>query len=447
MMKRFLVAALAATFLALPGAALAQEKVTVWWNKGFYPAEDTALNAAIQKWEQQSRMKIELSFFSTEDMVAKTLSAVEAGSPPDLAFGWTFDFRASPRWVFDGKLEDLSDIIDPMKDKLAPHALESVNLLNGKTSKRSIYAIPVEQQIEHLHYWIDMLTDAGFKETDIPRKWDDYWAFWCEKVQPASRRKTGQRVYGTGLQMSTGSTDTYYHFYHFLNAHGVNWIDKDGKPTVDDPKVKAGVVKAMDQYVKIAKSGCTPSSVVNWSDGDNNANFHNKTTVMTPNPSLSIPGKWLDEKAEDVYYNKIRTVEWPDGQDGSPITYIASVKQAVIFADSKNKAGAKSFISFLIQPENLGPYIEGAFGRWYPVQPALANTPFWTDTKDPHRSVAHKQYTTRPIVPWPQIYNYKVAAVQAENVWGRAMGRMILDNWTAEKAVDEMIARIKELMS
>jgi multiple sugar transport system substrate-binding protein len=119
----------------------------------------------------------------------------------------------------------------------------------------------------------------------------------------------------------------------------------------------------------------------------------------------------------------------------------------VIFADSKNKAGAKSFISFLIQPENLGPYIEGAFGRWYPVQPALANTPFWTGTKDPHRSVAHKQYTTRPIVPWPQIYNYKVAAVQAENVWGRAMGRMILDNWTAEKAVDEMIARIKELMS
>jgi len=84
MMKRFLAAALAATFLALPGAALAQEKVTVWWNKGFDPAEDTALNAAIQKWEQQSSMKIELSFFSTEDMVAKTLSAVEPAARPTL---------------------------------------------------------------------------------------------------------------------------------------------------------------------------------------------------------------------------------------------------------------------------------------------------------------------------------------------------------------------------
>ena len=134
-MKRFLAAALAATFLALPGAALAQEK------------EDTALNAAISEVgaaEQHEDRALVLLHrgHGREDAVGG-----RAGSPPDLAFGWTFDFRASPRWVFDGKLEDLSDIINPMKDKLAPHALESVNLLNGKTSKRSIYAIPVEQQI------------------------------------------------------------------------------------------------------------------------------------------------------------------------------------------------------------------------------------------------------------------------------------------------------------
>ena len=446
-MRRVLGAALTALMIGLSGVAGAQDKVVVWWNKGFYPAEDAALNAVIQKWEKQSGQKIELSFFSTEDMVAKTLSAVEAGSPPDLAFGWTFDMRTSPRWANDGKLEDVSDVVGPLKDRYAKHAIDSVSLLNNKAGKRSIYAIPVEQQIEHLHYWADMLKDAGINETDIPRRWEEFWSFWCEKVQPAVRRKTGQRLYGTGLQMSTGSTDTFYHFYHFLNAYGVQWIDKDGKPLVDDPKVRAGIIKALDGYTKIAKSGCTPSSAINWSDGDNNANFHNKTTVMTPNPSLSIPGKWLDDKNEDAYYNKIRTVEWPDGPNGEPITYIASVKQAVIFTDSKNKAGAKSFIGFLIQPENLGPYIEGAFGRWYPVMPELANTPFWTDTKDPHKSVAHRQYTQRPIVPFPQVYNYKVGAVQAENVWGRAMGRILLENWTAEKAADEMVARIKELLS
>jgi multiple sugar transport system substrate-binding protein len=30
-----------------------------------------------------------------------------------------------------------------------------------------------------------------------------------------------------------------------------------------------------------------------------------------------------------------------------------------------------------------------------------------------------------------------------ENVWAKAMSRVVNDNWTPEKAVDEMIARIK----
>lgn len=446
-MRKLVGIAVAAIVLGAIGVAHAQEKVVVWWNKGFYEAEDNALRAAIAKWEQQSGMKVELSLITTEDMITKTVSAVEAGTPPDLAFGWTFDFRASPTWAFNGKLEDVSDIVGPLKEKYLPVAIEGVTLLNGKTGKRAIYAIPIEQQAEHIHYWLDMLKEAGIDEKDIPRRWEEFWGFWCDKVQPAVRRKTGQRVYGVGLPLGTASTDSYYTFYHFLLAYGADWIDKEGKLHVDDPKVKAALVKALDSYVGIYKKGCTPPGSMNWSDADNNNNFHNRTTMMTGNPSLSIPGKWLDDKQEDTYLNKIRTVEWPDRPDGSPITYMVSVKQAVIFTDSKNKKGAKSFISFLIKPENLGPYIQGAFGRWYPVMPELANTPFWTDGKDPHRSVAHKQYTSRTLIPFPQVWNYKVAAVQAENLWGKAMGRVAIDSWTAEKAVDELIQRIKELMS
>ncbi len=39
-----------------------------------------------------------------------------------------------------------------------------------------------------------MLGDAGFKESDIPTGWKDYWSFWCDKVQPGLRTKTGQRA-------------------------------------------------------------------------------------------------------------------------------------------------------------------------------------------------------------------------------------------------------------
>ena len=49
------------------------------------------------------------------------------------------------------------------------------------------------------------------------------------------------------------------------------------------------------------------------------------------------------------------------------MVYRAAVKVGVIFADSKNKAKAKEFVQFMLQEENLTPYVEGALGRWFPV--------------------------------------------------------------------------------
>ena len=46
-MYRFLLGAVAACALMAAGPAAAQEKITVFWNKGFYKAEDDALFAAV----------------------------------------------------------------------------------------------------------------------------------------------------------------------------------------------------------------------------------------------------------------------------------------------------------------------------------------------------------------------------------------------------------------
>ena len=41
--------------------------------------------------------------------------------------------------------------------------------------------------------------------------------------------------------------------------------------------------------------------------------------------------------------------------------------------------------------------------------------------------------------------NYKFTVVNSENVWAKAMSRVLVDKLTAEQAVDEMIARIKDI--
>ena len=83
-LKIVVSAALLAAGLVTGGVASAQEKLTVWWVKGFYKAEDDALFAAIKKYETKYKnVKIELSQYPIQDMIPKTVAALDAGIPPD----------------------------------------------------------------------------------------------------------------------------------------------------------------------------------------------------------------------------------------------------------------------------------------------------------------------------------------------------------------------------
>ena len=53
----------AASVLGTPGAPLAQgQKLTVWWNKGYYPEEDAAMQKIVKEFEASHKVEIDLSF-------------------------------------------------------------------------------------------------------------------------------------------------------------------------------------------------------------------------------------------------------------------------------------------------------------------------------------------------------------------------------------------------
>jgi multiple sugar transport system substrate-binding protein len=451
-MKRFIFGAVVAAMLASAGPVLAQEKVTVWWVKGFYKSEDDALYAAIKKYEDKTGVKVDLSQYAVQDMIPKTVAALDAGTPPDVAYADVYDFQVLGKWAYDGKLEDISDVITPIKDRFAPNTIETTHLYNDKTKKKAYYGFPLKQQTMHIEYWIDMLEKAGFKESDIPTGWKDYWAFWCDKVQPAYRKASGTRGFGIGMPMGVDSSDSFYSFLTFMDAYNVKLVDDDGKLLVDDPKVREGLIGALTDYTTPYTKGCTPPSSTSWKDPDNNVAFHNKTTVMTHNATISIAAKWLDdanneslkpeerELGKKSYYELIATAGFPNKPDGSKMVYRTAVKAGAIFADSKNKARAKEFVSFLLQEENLTPYVEGALGRWFPVTKAGQARPFWQE--DRHRKSVYNQYAAGTVM-FEFTRNYKFTVLNNENVWAKAMNRVVSEKLPVDKAVDEMIARIK----
>src|SRR3546814_18312881 len=110
------------------------------------------------------------------------------------------------------------------------------------------------------------------------------------------------------------------------------------------------------------------SSDVCSSDLDNNAAFYSHQVVMTFNPSLSIPaGKQGDQK---VYHDMV-TMEPPAGVDGKATPSLVAVKSAIVPEGAKHVALAKDFLSFLIQPKELGSYLHASQGRWLPVRPTI----------------------------------------------------------------------------
>ncbi len=454
-MRRILAAAVAAAFAfsAVPGQA--QEKLTVWWVKGFYKSEDDALYAAIKAYETKNPgVKIELSQYAVQDMIPKSVAALDSGTPPDIAYSDTYDVQVAGKWAFDGKLDDISDIITPMKDRFSPSTIETAFLYNDKTKKKAYYGFAIKQQTLHIQYWKDMLATAGFKESDIPGTWKEYWSFWCDKAQPAYRKATNSRVYGIGSPMGVESTDSFQSFLSWVDAYNVKLVDDNGKLLVDDPKVKAGLVNALRDYTDVYAKGCSPPSSTTWKDPDNNVAFHNKTTIMTHNYTISIAAKWLDDANNEqltpeqraagrkAYDELIATAGFPKKPDGTPMTYRAAVKVGVIFEQSKNKARARDFLKFLMEEQNLRPYVEGALGRWFPVTKESQKSGFWQ--ADRHRKAVYDQFMAGTL-PFEFTKNYKFTVLNNENVWAKAMNRVVSEKVSVEKAVDEMIARIKEV--
>ncbi|HSH89911.1 MAG TPA: ABC transporter substrate-binding protein, partial [Ramlibacter sp.] len=432
----FLTAAATAVGLLAAGPAAAQqESLTVWWQKGFYKAEDDALYAAIKKFEAKNpKYKVELSLYAPQEMIPKSVAALDAGNVPDVAYGDVYDFQVTAKWAYDGKLEDVSSIINPIQAKFEPRALSTTFLFNNTTGSRAYYAYPIKQQTMHIQYWKDMLAEAGFKESDIPKDWKGYWSFWCDKVQAGYRQKSGNRAFGIGQPLGVDSSDSFFSFLTFMDAHNVKLVSDSGKLLVDDPAVRQGLMNALTDYTQVYAKGCTPPSSTNWKDPDNNVAFHNKTTVLTHNATISIAAKWLDDSnnstlteaqraaAKKNYTELIATAGFPNKPDGSKMTYRAAVKTGVILKDAKNKPMAKAFVAFMLDESNLTPYVEGSLGRWFPVTKNAQQSAFWKS--DPHRLAVYNQFMNGT-TPFEFTKNWKFTILNNENAWAKAMNRVV----------------------
>jgi multiple sugar transport system substrate-binding protein len=442
-MAKFASTLLALAFLSAPLAAQSAD-LTVWWAKGFYPDEDEGIRRIVESFQKDTGTSVELTQPSASDMSVKLTAALEVGQPPDVVFN-AGPYPSYLRWAYEGRFVDLSDIVEPIAKSIDPALLEASYLLNGKTGRRAYYSLPIETASIHIHAWRSLLEQAGLGLDRIPREWNAFWDFFCDKVQPAVRQATGKRdIYGIGLPVSTTGTDTSQSFQEFLLAHDAWFVDPEGKLLFEQPGIRQRIIETLEDFTRFSKKDCNPPGAVSWDNPDNNANFLNQVIMMTPNSTLSIPGSQRTSNPEN-YAKNIATVAWPNALDGRPLPLISLYFGTEIYAGGHNPEGAKTFLRYLIKPEQLGPLVEAAQGRYFPALAELADTPIWTNPADPHRMMLRQQMTGNPQQRPLWDLGLKLEQVYAEKVWPKAIARIIVEGWTAERAADEAIARTKEI--
>src|SRR5262249_2657629 len=125
----------AASGLARPHVAnAAATTAEVWWNQGFAPEEDVAFKAMVADYEKASGNAIDFTIVPNAPLRQKEVSAITSGVVPDVME--VADFRFAPLNVWDNKLLDISDVVEPQTSHFSPVAVSSCHLYANVTKHR-----------------------------------------------------------------------------------------------------------------------------------------------------------------------------------------------------------------------------------------------------------------------------------------------------------------------
>ena len=449
-MQRLVSVCLAAALVMAPLGAQAADLV-VWWEKGYYAQEDEAVREIIAAFEQDTGKQVELVFYAAGGAAGQDRGGARGRPAARLRVRHTHcrlhrDNGPSRIGSWTSPTPSATSRTCSIRTR-SPGA----TLLNPKTGQRALYALPMGRSTNHVHVWKSLLEQAGFTLADIPKEWEAFWAFWCDQVQPAVRKATGRDdIWGVGLPMSGEAGDTQHQFLQFMAAYDADYVTRDGRLVIDDPEVRRRLIEAIDAYTAVYRKGCTPP-------GSIDLGLESRQQPGVPRPGgrhgaeryaldpqraqARASGRLLQEHRDD------RMAARP-GRRGFPDRWACSTRlwssRTAATSPPPRSSCASSW------PRAGSPTIS--------TSPASAScrrcrscskAPFWLDPSDPHRMAAVMQIASRPTQ-----YEYAAASgdwrydlVWQELVWAKAIHRVAAEGISPEQAVDEAIARIKQILA
>jgi multiple sugar transport system substrate-binding protein len=354
---------LAAILQAKCAPAFAQGTSIHWlrWND-FVPASDEVLRKEIMPaGEKALGIKLTLETINGNDIQARTTSAIQSGTGPDVICGLN-------NWpqLYADSVVDVSDLCEEIARAQDGFYKEStVVASNGK----KWIAVPwcvLGALVAYRKSWFDEVGQTKFPET-----WEEY-------REVGKKLKATGRPIGQTLGHTFGDAPTFS--YAYLWSWGGKEVEADGKTVVLNTKATVDSVKFMSAFWKEAHD----EGGLAWDDTSNNRAFLSGTISATLNGASiyllakSKPETYLTEKGAPLWQD-ILHAPLPKGAAGQ-FGYHLPMSN-MLMGYSKNQKAAKDFIRWMTSKEIYQKWFNSQQGYSVGATTIWEKDPLWD--KDP----------------------------------------------------------------
>jgi multiple sugar transport system substrate-binding protein len=314
-----------APFIA-PRKAWGAEPVRFQWSVP-EPTRIALMNSMVERFNQsQKDFVVQIEYVPQAQARQKLVSAVSAGSPPDLCQIWD-------NWVgqFHGMtaVEDITARAKSWKH----HGDVEATAWQTVTIDSKIISLPLAVTLDGIYYRTDRLKEVGLKEPTPDWTWDEFLAM-AKAFSKADKNQYGFGMRGAGTWAILYPSEWAY-------ANGATVL-KDGKLAINSKEA----IDALTWYLDLPlKHKVTPPSAATDGFVEIVETFGRGVTSMYQHNSGSSA-----QQKKNVGADKFATLPLPIGPAKTRASFYFS-ETLTVFKNARNKEGAWQFMTYMLDDE------------------------------------------------------------------------------------------------
>ncbi|WP_033373105.1 ABC transporter substrate-binding protein [Glaciibacter superstes] len=345
-------AALALGACSSPAADSGDDKEIVLWHMEGTPNRVAAFEAMADKYnETDPEYTVTVQVQDWDQVYSKIAAAAQSGKQPDILFAIP-DFATYVRGI--GLGQPVTDVVDALDEEYGLIDAAKAPYLD----EDDYWAVPLYGMVQMLWYRADMLAAAGIEP---PQTWSE--------LRAAAEALTTDGTSGIALPAGKNLATDQVLYSLMITGGAADFFTEDGEVNLDTPET----VAAFDLYKELLKFSPTDSASYAW--GEPQAAFNSGAAAMSIEKGQYL-APFAEESGQDPSQLGCAPIPVAD-QGGEPGSIYYSNGAMVLSDDEAKEAAAGEFLSWLIEPENYGDFLNAEPGLFLPVTTDGANLEQW----------------------------------------------------------------------